>query len=88
MILEAISVAPGVVDTPGGRLPARTIIKSSARRTQGDTELPGAHSGWDNLLHRMSMKKIREKLLQPGGAERLDNVAVRLKPNLDFSAIL
>ena len=61
MILEAISVAPGVIDTPGDCLPARTIIKLSARRTQGDKELLGAHSGWYDLLHRFSMEKIREK---------------------------
>ena len=54
---------------------------------QDDKELLGVHSSWDELLHRVSMEKIREKLLQPGGAGHLDNVAVRLKPNLDFSAI-
>ena len=80
-------MASGEIDTPGDCLPAPTTIESSARRTQGDKELLEAHSGWDKLLHRMSMEKIREKLLQPGGAERFDNVAVRLKPNLDFSAI-
>lgn len=87
MILEAISVASGVIDTLDDCLPAPIIIKSSARRMQADRESLGAHSGWDKLLHQMDMEKKREKLLQPGGAGRRDNVAVRLKPNLDFSAI-
>ena len=85
--MGAISAASGVSDTPGDCLPAPTTIESSSRRMQGDKELLGVHSSWDELVHRVGMEKILEKSLQPGGAGHLDNVAVRLNPNLDFSAI-